>query len=105
MEAGRATLVMGVVGGFAGEARCYRMDPPLAGHEFVTVFTSVGPVDQRTGEPSQQETVVVPSHGPERGGAAKIMVRLPGSISGFASHAYALFVAGYALEEAADGHA
>ena len=101
MTAGQATLVMDAVGGFAGEARCYRMDPPLAGNKFVTVFVSVGPVSARTGQPTQQETVVVPSYGPDRQGAAKVMARLPGSVSGYASHDYALFVAGYALADPA----
>lgn len=88
-DAGEAVLVMDEVPGFAGVARCYRLSPPLAGHQFVTIFAT----DRR----GQRETVIVASHGPEKAGAAKYMGRLPGSISGFANHEYALFVAGYAL--------
>ncbi|WP_182357791.1 hypothetical protein [Tomitella gaofuii] len=86
-----AKLMLDEIGGFAGPARCYEMFPPLAGQRFVTVFTSEAF--------KNRETVVVPSYGPDRGGAAKSMQRLPGSVSGFAQHEYALFVAGYALEE------
>lgn len=90
-DAAEAVLVMEDVPGFAGVARCYRLSPPLAGHEHVTIFAT----DRR----GQRETVIVASHGPERAGAAKSMGRLPGSVSGFANHEYALFVAGYALNE------
>lgn len=79
-----ATLVDGDVPGFAGPARRYALSEPLAGHDEVIVFA----VDAF----GQQETIVTPVSGPS-------IKRLPGSISGYLNHEYALFVAGYALVE------
>lgn len=85
-----ATEVNDNVGGFAGPARCYRLDPPLGEHEYVTVwvqdaFGAQGP-----------EAVVVAAH--DESGAAKNMTRLPGSYVGATpAHSGALWLNGYEI--------
>lgn len=86
----KAIEVNANVGGFAGPARCYRLNPPLGGHEFVTVwvqdaFGAQGP-----------EAVVVAAH--DESGAAKNMTRLPGSYVGATpAHSGALWLNGYEI--------
>jgi len=72
------------VTGWAGPAKRYRLDPPLLGHKEVVIFTA-----RAFG---QSETVITPVSG------ASIQ-RLPGSVTGYENPEYALFVAGYALNE------
>ena len=85
-----ATEVNPEVHGHAGPARCYQLDPPLNGAEFVTVwvqdaFGSSGP-----------EAVVVAAVGPS--GAAASLMRLPGSYVGAEpTHSGALFLSGYRI--------
>ena len=85
-----ATEVNADVGGRAGPARCYRLDPPLAGAELVTVwvqdaFGSSGP-----------EAVVVQAR--NETGAPLNMTRLPGSYVGAEpTHSGALFLSGYRI--------
>jgi|SRR5699024_3090637 len=88
MSMNTARLALADVGGFTGEAHCYELFPPLEGNRFVTVFTC--------SLYGNTETVIVPARSD---GSARSMSRLPGSISGFANHEYALFTAGYALAE------
>lgn len=83
-----ATLIDPDVPGFAGPAKRYALSEPLNGHDEVVVFA----VDAF----GQQETIVTPTSGPS-------IRRLPGSISGYLNHEYALFVAGYALAAGEDG--
>ena len=85
-----ATEVNSNVGGFAGPARCYRLNPPLGEDEYVTVwvqdaFGAQGP-----------EAVVVAAHNDS--GAAKNMTRLPGSYVGATpTHSGALWLNGYEI--------
>lgn len=37
-----ATVQVAEVGGYAGPARCYKIDPPFEGHEYVTVVAVPG---------------------------------------------------------------
>jgi len=83
-----ARLVEAGIGGFAGPARLYELSEPLAGHDRVVVYTS--------SLYGNEETVVV-------GESGVSMRPLPGSLRGFTNHEYALFVAGYALEEDGNG--
>lgn len=88
----KATEVNSEVQGFVGPARCYQLDPPLAGHEFVTVwvqdvFGAQGP-----------EAVVVAAH--DESGAAKSMTRLSGSYVGATpTHSGALWLSGYEIAQ------
>lgn len=90
MDVGTATLIGDVDGGWPGPAKRYRLNPPLDGHAEVVVFTAKAF--------GQKETVVTPVSGAS-------LKRLRGSVTGYTEHAYALFVAGYALieEEGNDG--
>lgn len=82
--ASTATLLMDGLGGYAGPANLYQLDPPLLGHDHVVVWT------QEIGTP---EAVIVAAY---ETGAAKVMNRLPGSyVAAEVSHAGALFLAGY----------
>lgn len=63
------------VGGFPGPARCFKVDPPFDGHDYVTVWV------QRSFGPHQlPEAGVVPAH--ESGACAERSVkRRPGSFT------------------------
>lgn len=80
----KAYLIEEGLGGWAGPAARYRLDPPLEGHPEVVIFTT------RMFE--HVETVITPVSGAS-------ISRLPGSVHGFENPDYALFVAGYALAE------
>lgn len=85
-----ATEVNDNVGGMPGPARCYRLDPPLSGAEYVTVWT------QDAFGASSPEAVVVAAVG--ESGAAKAMTRLPGSYVGETpTHSAALRLSGYEI--------
>lgn len=83
-----ATRVRIDVGGYAGVAHTYRLDPPLEGNEFVTVFAVDMPGTQ------YDETLIV---GARPDGSAFMMNRLPGSLTGWADHDKALTLAGYTV--------
>lgn len=83
---GIATPLAQNLGGYAGEARLYRLDPPLQGEEHVIVWV------QTFGVPEACVVIAHPS------GAAKTMNRMPGSyVHPQPSHAGALFLAGYEI--------
>lgn len=83
---------VGQVSGFAGPATVFRLEPPLAGNEFVTVwvqdvFGAQGP-----------EAVVVAAV--DASGAAKSMTRLPGSyVAASPTVSGALWLNGYQISE------
>jgi hypothetical protein len=90
-----ATVVLTDVAGYAGPATCYQLSEPLtdrAGgrtHEYVVVFTVEafgGLADRFT-----PETIIVPAY---PNGAAVVMNKLPGSMTGIADPAGALWAAG-----------
>ena len=83
---GTATLVASDIGGYAGVANVYQVEPPLANNLWVTVFAVDMPGTQH------DETVIVAAH---PSGAALTMNRLPGSLVGWADHEKALRIAGY----------
>lgn len=84
-ELGTATVVHEDLGGFAGVAHCYQVDPPLEGSTHVTVW-----VQTAFGTP---EAVIVAAR---ESGAAVTMNRLPGSyVRSDATHSGALWLAGY----------
>lgn len=78
-----AHLIEDDIPGFAGPAKRYRLDTPLDGNDTVLIFTS--------SLFNTPETVVT------SGAAGSSIRRLKGSVSGYTSHDYALFIAGYAL--------
>lgn len=81
---GTATLIAENVGGFAGPANLYQLEPPLVDKTYVVVWT------QAYGTP---EAVVVAAR-PD--GSAITMNRLPGSYVGSeVTHSGALWLAGY----------
>lgn len=86
----KAVLMGKDIGGFAGVANLYRMDPPFEGFEYVTVFAVDFPGTQH------DETVIV---GAREDGSAVLMNRLPGSLVGWADHEKALTLAGYEIGE------
>ncbi|MGV9818435.1 hypothetical protein [Nocardia xishanensis] len=68
-----ATVHMDAVGGYAGVARCFHLDPPFDGHEYVTV--SVTP---EFGGVVRPEVAVFPAV--ETGACAELsLMRRPGS--------------------------
>lgn len=68
-----ATVHIDDVGGFAGRARCYTVDPPFEGHGYVTIWVQPG----FTGH-QRPEAVVVPAT--ESGAPAEMsLMRRPGS--------------------------
>lgn len=84
---GTATLVAEGIGGYAGSANLYQLDPPLLAHAHVVVWT------QDYGAP---EAVIV---GARPDGSAIVMNRLPGSYVGTTvTHSGALWLAGYQIE-------
>jgi hypothetical protein len=83
---GTATLVAANIGGYAGVANVYQVEPPLANNLWVTVFAVDMPGTQH------DETVIVSAY---PSGAAITMNRLPGSLVGWADHEKALRIAGY----------
>lgn len=87
---GVATRIGIDIGGYAGVAHHYRVDPPLDGHEFAVVFAVDMPGTMH------DETVIV---GAREDGSAHLMNRLPGSLVGWADHEKALQLAGYSLGE------
>ncbi|MDH6279330.1 hypothetical protein [Prescottella agglutinans] len=79
-----ATELATDLGGYAGQANLYQLDPPLFGNEYVVVWT------QSFGTP---EAVIVAAHS---SGAARTLNRLPGSYVGSeVTHSGALWLAGY----------
>lgn len=87
---GTAHLVNDNVGGFVGDAKTYRLDPPLPQS---VMFVTVVITDKRWGP---IEAMVV--HAIDRRGAAVTMNRLPGSyVHPEANHAGALFLNGYEI--------
>lgn len=99
-----ATLVHENLGGFAGVAHCYRLEQPLEGHEYVTIWVQPKlalPVPMGRNRPPGQitqpsEAVIVGAHPT---GAAVKMNRLPGSyVHPDATHAGALWLNGYEIE-------
>ncbi len=85
-----ATEVNSNVGGFAGPARCYRLDPPLGEHEYVTVW-----VQDAFGAQGPEAVVVAAL---DKSGAAKSMTRLSGSYVGATpTHSGALWLSGYEI--------
>lgn len=87
MSAGKA-IEVSEPGGFAGPAKCFKLDPPLQGNEYVTIWT------QDAYGASSPEVVVVAAK--DETGAAKNLVRLVGSYVGETpTHSGALFLAGY----------
>lgn len=84
-----ATQIGTDIGGYAGVAHLYRLSAPLTdrvqgqAHDHVVVFTVEG-----FGQP---ETLIVPARSD---GSAIVMNKLPGSVTGIADHAGALWVAG-----------
>lgn len=68
-----ATVHIDDVGGFAGRARCYAVDPPYEGHRYITIWVQPG----FTGH-QRPEAAVVPAT--ETGAAAEMsLMRRPGS--------------------------
>lgn len=83
---GTAFVIGKDIGGYAGVANLYRMEPPFEGFEYVTVFAVDYPGTQH------DETTLV---GARPDGSAILMNRLPGSLVGWANHEKALSLAGY----------
>jgi len=68
-----ATVHIAEVGGFAGRARCFAVDPPYEGHDYVTVWVQPG-----YGAVTRPEVATVPAT--ETGAAAEMsLMRRPGS--------------------------
>ena len=83
---GTATLLAEGLGGYAGTANLYQLDPPLMNHSHVVVWT------QAYGTP---EAVIVSAR-PD--GSAITLNRLPGSYVGAeVNHTAALWLAGYEI--------
>ncbi len=81
---------LGAISGFAGEAHCYKMDPPLEGEEFVTIW-----VQDSFGSQGPEAVVVAAKN---EFGAPKSMTRLTGSYVGKTpTHSGALFLNGYTI--------
>jgi hypothetical protein len=68
-----ATVHIESVGGFAGPARCFKVDPPFMGSDYVTIWAQTG-----FGEHTLPEACVVPAT--ETGACAeRSLKRRPGS--------------------------
>ena len=81
---------VGQVSGFAGPATVFRLDPTLAGHEFVTVW-----VQDAFGAQGPEAVVVAAV---DASGAAKSMTRLPGSyVAASPTVSGALWLNGYQI--------
>ncbi|OXM19343.1 hypothetical protein CBI33_22595 [Rhodococcus erythropolis] len=81
-----AELIVENVGGFAGEANCYKLSEPLKGHSYVTVLL------QMAFGPQDREAAIFPAY---PSGAAVRMTRLPGSyVHPEPSSEWALLMAG-----------
>lgn len=74
-----ATVHIKELGGFAGPARCFALDPPYEGHGYATAWVQPG-----FGNYQRPEVAIVPAT--ETGAAAEIsLMRRPGS---FVLHDY-----------------
>lgn len=83
-----ATLVDPELIGWSGDARLYKLDPPLANNEYVVVSAVVVPFD------SGPETYIFAS---DDSGNVKDYLELDGSFKGGLDHAAALNGAGYEI--------